>query len=45
LRGTSELDGTMACSFLPKNWRKFDRMSLTPLMSKDRLKWRAARAF
>src|ERR1700730_2245469 len=38
LRGTSELDGTTLCPFLAKNWRKFDRMSLTPLMHQNRLK-------
>jgi hypothetical protein len=46
LRGTSELDGTTLWPFLAKNWRKFDRMSLTPLMNQDRLKPNAAlRAF
>src|ERR1700733_9600739 len=38
LRGTSEFDGTGLCPFLAKNWRKFDRMSLTPLMNQNRLK-------
>jgi hypothetical protein len=45
LRGTSELDGTTLCPFLAKNWRKFDRMSLTPLMNRNRLKKADLRAF
>jgi hypothetical protein len=44
LRGTSELDGTTLCPFLAKNWRKFDRMSLTPLMSQSSLEKAALRA-
>ena len=37
LRGTSELDGTTLWPFLAKNWRKFDRISLTPLIYTYRL--------
>src|SRR5277367_5819170 len=44
LRGTSELDGTTLCPFLAKNWRKFDRMSLTPLMGQNSLEKAALRA-
>ena len=36
-RGTSELDGTIMCPFRAKNWRKLDRISLTPLIYAYRL--------
>ena len=35
--GTSELDGTIMCPFRAKNWRKLDRISLTPLIYAYRL--------
>jgi hypothetical protein len=38
LRGTSELDGTTLCPFFAKKFRKFDRISLTPLLHQNRLK-------
>jgi hypothetical protein len=37
LRGKSELDGTIMCPFRAKNWRKLDRISLTPLIYAYRL--------
>src|ERR1700733_8275503 len=44
LRGTRELEGTALCPFLARNWRKFDRLSLTTLMGQIRLRNAALRA-